>query len=132
MSVPELEPTAEEITQVETVPLSAIPVTVEGPVRVQNLPRKSAAGRTMLIGTTAVRVLHADPHRAKAVLMGISATPATILIGFTRFAFGTDTTAVVTWPTGQPFTIEAVTEVWVASDGTSTGLTMYRENWAQG
>ena len=40
--VPELEPTTDEVLQLETVPLSAIPVTVEGPIRVQELPRKSA------------------------------------------------------------------------------------------
>lgn len=132
--VPDLQPTVAEVMQVEppATPLVAVPVLIEGPVRVQQHPRKSAAGRTIPITVNAIRLLPADPHRAQVTIIGIGPAGSSILVGFQETAFSGDAAAVTTWPVGSPMPVLATTELWVASDGTSTKVSYYRENWAQG
>lgn len=137
---PDFEPDDSVVLQTEDVPLATIPVGVEGPVRVQALPRKSAGGRTLpAVGVNPVMLFPADPLRAEAVL--ISSGP--MIVAFSQHAFGDDQDqpAAVIWPANVPFVCRAVTELWARSGDPDTGtpgaylpisVSAYRENWAQG
>jgi hypothetical protein len=65
---PELEPDLRDVLQVEA-PLAAMPVRIEGPVRVQELPARDRTARTISVGDTAfVQLLTADPYRKVATV----------------------------------------------------------------
>lgn len=134
----QLEPDTDEILQVEEepAPMVPIPVVVTGPTRVQELPRKSWRGRTIIaLGTTPKRILAADPHRA---LVELYAWTDAILIAPTQFSFGDDTYttqedgSAVKWPQAVVRAIHATGEVWARAATTTTDLSVYVENWADG
>lgn len=138
----DLEPDVAEVLQVENgyeLPPYEIPVTpvcVKDVVRVQALPRKSAAARTVAIsGSAPYRILAADPHRASAILR---CSGGEMAVGFTQSSFSEEDdnfTSCVVWPIDVPLPITAVTEIWVRSaevDFTAITVSLVRENWADG
>jgi len=138
----DLEPDVAEVLQVENgyeLPPYEIPVTpvcVKDVVRVQALPRKSAAARTIGVsGAAPFRLLHADPHRASLKLV---CTGGSMAVGFTQQSFSEtfdNVTNCLVWPAGVPLEIDAVTEVWVRSAVAAFAaitVSFVRENWADG
>ncbi len=130
----ELQPDTGEVLQEEPQQYTAIPVCVEdvqGPVRVQALPRKTGSTRTRTVGTTrAVPVLEADPRRAQAVLMSMDQE---MLVGFSE-ASAQDPSTMSLWPAGVPFVITAVVDVYVlcAVESETTQVSITTELWAAG
>lgn len=129
----EPEPDIEDVLQVEDDGLTAVPVCLtetRTPVRVSVLPRVGGATRTRTIGTTApgVRVLTADPRRARAVLMCIDQA---MYVAYSKAA-AEDLSTMAVWPAGTPLTIEAVTEVWVIADTAAAAVSIITEVWADG
>lgn len=132
----QMDPDDAEILQSEDVPLTAVPVVIQGPVRVQQLPRKSPGARTLVVTSAPQLIFPADPHRASCVLLSAGA----FVVGFspTGFGDGDQQPAAVLWQAGIPFRTEAVTEIWVISaeaddNGAILPVTIgcYRENWSQ-
>jgi len=67
----DLTPDTDAVYQEEAAParMTPIPVVTEGPVRVQQLPTRSAGMRTYdLTPTVPQRILDADPRRRRALL----------------------------------------------------------------
>jgi len=117
----------EEVLQEEPdyVPLQAVPVTVCGPVGVQNVPSRAGASfNRLLVATEDVRVLlSADPRRRIARL-----------ICGQSFAVGSDQSSVTqgvaaVWPANTVCEITHGEEVWV--DVTvDAAISVMVENWA--
>lgn len=133
MSEVELQPETEEVLQAEhdeDYATVVVPVCVEeikSPVRTQALPRKTGSTRTRSIGAKPVRVLTADPYRAKAVLTSTSA----FSFSFSG-ANASDTSMMSWWPANTPCVIECVTDVWVVVGDTTADVSITTERWAAG
>lgn len=130
----ELQPDTGEVLQEEPQRYTAIPVCVEdvqGPVRVQSLPRKAGSTRTRTVGATrVVQVLEADPRRASALLMSVDQA---MYVAFSEAA-AQDPSTMSLWPAGIPFPVTAVVDVYVlcAVDAQTTQVSVTTELWAAG
>jgi hypothetical protein len=125
----ELQPDELEALQAETP--SAAPaalVTIEGPVRVQDLPRKQAASVTRTIGTVAKKYLSADHRRASVKIMSIGQN---VLIAF-NLASAADPSTMAEWPAGTAYTLTADSDVWLAAKTSTTQVSIITEYWATG
>ena len=114
----------EDVLQAEDahVPMTAIPVVVEGPTRVQQLPTRSAGMRSYDLTTEPVRVLEGDPRRRQALL----SASAAILVGPTQAAAN----AGAQLQSGNLPPLTTSDEVWArAVTGTAT-LGVINEQWA--
>lgn len=128
---PELEPTPGELLQ-EEPPLTAIPVAVDGPVRVTELPARNGGSGTVVVdatGATAApshHVLRDNPKRKRAWL--VAAAP---------FQFGSSQALAVsgsaaTWPANVPLEIDHYGDVWVAAPaGQAVTVTFVISVWAR-
>ncbi len=127
--VDDINPDKDDVVQVEEIPLSeAVPVQVEGPVRVQLLPRKGGTTFTKTLTTSPQRLLAADHRRAKATLMSIGQN---LLVSLSQ-ASAQDASRMALWPQNFPFVVEADTEVWAASSTSTTVVSVTTELWAEG
>lgn len=130
----DLQPDLGEVLQEEVdgtneeIPVS---VTVEGPVRVQNLPEKAGSTKTVLIAAVParpVRVLQADHRRSRVVLMALD--------GSFCFAFNAaskETPATMAWwPPGVPYIHSGDDEVWISAFTTAVNVTVIAGRWAVG
>lgn len=125
----ELDPRAEPADLVQDVPHTAVmlpaPVVVQGPVRVQELPRTSSGMHTVTVGTTPKRVLTADPRRAKALLVSRTAdmyfggSQAEALGGYGAW-----------WPLGTVLPLHHCDEVWISAVSGTTDITVITESWS--
>lgn len=133
MESSDLEPDAPEVLQEEAA-LTRVPVAIDGPVRVQALPRKAASTMTRPVTSLrAVRLLTADHYRASAVLVGDVAF---------RVAFGEaaaqSAASMALWPGLEPLVVTAAVEVWVSCDADGSGdpvpaqVSVVTERWAVG
>ena len=120
-------PTPAELTQDElpAPALPSVPVVVQGPTRVQQLPRVSGGSKTVSVGTTPVRVLGADPRRAEVQLYSWD----------NDLAYGESqgeaaSVYAARWPKGVTKTIRHTGELWLASATATTSVTLDVENWA--
>lgn len=104
----------------------AIPVRVEGPVEVRQMPARSSATRNVAVTSAEpVRLLHADLTRRRAY---IRAQTQSIYLAFTREeAAGTDCWLMAA--TDPPLAIESACEMWVRAVGTATVAQAISENW---
>ena len=111
MSSPvDLQPDTGEVLQEEQTALTAIPVCVrevESPVRVQTLPRKSAATMTKALTTRPIQVLWADHWRGRAALC----CTTDFLVAFSEASCQADTSMAL-WPADVPLELTATCEVW--------------------
>jgi hypothetical protein len=125
----DLIPDTDDVLQEEAapVPMTPIPVVAEGPVRVQELPARSAGWRTYdLLPTEAVKVLEADPRRRRAV---IQATGDAIMLGGSQAG----ATAGARFGAGVLLEITTCDEVWARSVTTPPAactLGVMNEQWA--
>lgn len=121
-----------DVEQTEELPPLApvaVPVQVDGPVRVQQVPTVAADARTYILGDAATKILGRDPRRSVAILMAATgAVP--FLFGYSQAAADAGTAAA--WPAGLALPLHSNEEVWVRSGtpGTPVTLTVVAENWA--
>lgn len=129
MTYVDLQPDDLEVLQAETpevVPAAA--VIVQGVVRTQDLPRKSAASRNRSLGTGMTKLLAADDRRAMVRLMSIGAT---MQVAFSQ-ASTQDPSMCIQWPANTPLEITASCEVWAAALTGTTIVSIMTEYWATG
>jgi hypothetical protein len=128
----ELQPDTREVLQEEpyVMPVQGA-VSVQGPVRVQALPRKGGATRTRLVpAARAVQVLAADHRRARVTLMSLDKE---MLVGFSEAATQ-DESSMSAWPVNVPFVCDATVDVYLQSgdDTDSTRVSITTELWSEG
>ncbi len=123
----DLQPDDLEALQAENEPGPTVPVKIEGPVRTQALPRKSAATRTRVITTAAQLLLSADHRRASATLI----SPDGFLFAFTQNS-AQDASTMAAWPADVPYTVTADVAVYAAAATGTTSLSIITEYWATG
>lgn len=126
----DLQPDELEALQAEppTGPEPAVRVIIDGPIRTQDLPRKSAASRTRTLTTTVQKILSADHRRASARIISIGQP---ILIAFNS-ASASDPSTCGVWPANLAFVLTADSELWVGSQTGTTSLSIFTEFWATG
>lgn len=146
---PVTEPDDATVEQEEVAPsLTCIPVVVEGPVRIQELPAKAAGYRRVVASTTEPKkVLGRDPRRRRMVLQVYDAAGAThgVFYGASRteVAPGDNGAAPpyaarlgVTLPAGgvpvaSPLLeLTGMDELWVLADTAVCDLSIAAEQWA--
>lgn len=127
-TVPELQPDELDVLQAETDDMPSVRVSVDGPVRTQDLPRKAGATFTKTIGTTPIRLLTQDHRRAQVRLMSIGQS---MLVAFSS-AMAQDASRMALWPANVAFTMNNDSEVWVASATATTSISVITEMWATG
>lgn len=123
----DLQPDEIEALQAEDGPVPAAEVCIRTPVRVQLLPRKSAAVRTRTIGTAPVRVLSDSPMRASATVMASAA----IQFAF-NFNAANDASTMAAWPANVPYTLTATSELWISAAAGTATVSVISEFWANG
>lgn len=105
----------------------AVPVRHDGPVRTQTLPTSSGVSRNFLVtGPDPVKILNADPRRARAVVI---CTGAAIFIGPDKNAVAGSLAA--RWPVALALTITDQEAWYVLADaaGTST-VSVITSQWS--
>jgi len=108
-----------ELFDPESVPL-AIPVRVEGSVRVEPEPGRTLTARQFLapVAPDSVQVLFDDPRRASATLVALDND---LLLGVNRGD------PIAQWPVGVPLVTAASGPLWVRAVGAATNVTVVTE-----
>jgi hypothetical protein len=127
----ELQPDVVEVLQTEE-PAGVEPVVKveqQGPVRVQELPRKAASTRTVVAQAlpTPFRLLRPNPRRASAIIVA----DAAILVAFNP-ASAQDASTMANWPADTPLPITHTADVWVAAETGTASVSVLVEYWATG
>lgn len=130
----DLQPDVGEVLQEEAPYVMQMKgcVTVQGPVRTQELPRKGGANKTRTVGDLkAVQVLEADKRRGWAVLISMDQE---MYVSFTETSMEEPSVSATVWPKGVPFEVPASVDVWVkcAATGQSTRVSVATALWAEG
>lgn len=130
MTEPQLEPDMDEVLQEEhDYAPPSVAVDVCGPVRIQALPRKGGATRTVqLDAVTARQVLTADPRRGRALLVSFDED---FLVAYSATA-ATAPATMARWPKRVPLEVAATVEVYVMAQANTTSLSVLQEAWAMG
>lgn len=130
-----LMPDTDELLQVEepSVPITPIPVVVEGQVRMQELPSPQVVVVQVFCDSTGgfiqpQRLLGEDPRRRMARIVGDSQK---IRVGTSQKQVMSPDTCLL-WPSGLPLPITGKTEIWVAADTATTRVSAICEQWANG
>jgi hypothetical protein len=127
---PEFQPDLPVVLQIEGQYGTEPPVNVKvvGPVRTQDMPLKSGATFTKVVGTTPIRLLFPDHRRAQATIISIGQN---MLIAFSN-ASAQDPSRMALWPANVAFTHPGATELWVASATATTSVAVLTGLWATG
>lgn len=113
MTTIDTTPEPDDIVQDETPDMTTIPVCVEGPVQVRELPAVRAGYSTeMGVGTIGVRLLPFEPRRKSAVIIPVTNA---IWISGSQAGAQMGAAASVYVPAGTPFTICGLDQVWACS-----------------
>ncbi|MFJ3812582.1 hypothetical protein ACIPWE_40265 [Streptomyces sp. NPDC090073] len=128
----ELQPDVGEVLQEEpyNMPVTG-EVSVCGPVRTQELPRKAGATKTRTVGDTQyVCLLDNDYRRGFMTVMSMDAE---MYFGFTEASMQAST-AMSVWPKAVPLTLPISSELWVqcAESGKTTRVSVTTGLWAAG
>jgi hypothetical protein len=133
-------PDAEDVEGLETdasLFIPTVPVRIEGPARVQQLPSELGDARTIKLkpsrsitansaGDTTARQ-NADPRRKRMVLLS---TDKPFFYGLNQESVEGGTAAL--WPINTALVIEHSNQFWLASaDAAGTTLTVIREDWTR-
>lgn len=128
----DLQPDVGEVLQEEPYKMAVTgEVAVCGPVRTQELPRKSGATKTrVVLDTKYVQVLENDPRRGFMLVMSMDAE---MYFGFSEAAMQ-DPSAASVWPKGVPLPLAVAAELWVqsAESGKTTRVSVTTGLWATG
>lgn len=120
-----MEPSLNEVQQVEEGQAYILPVKICEPTETRELPSKRVATRTVpILGTAASKVLSADPRRKVATIIGRTSD---IMLGSTQAQAQLNGAWI---PGVVPFVISSVGEVWAMGDGGSTDVSVIEEYWA--
>lgn len=125
---PEITPELDEVHQQEHVPeaaVPAVPVHVDGPVRVQQLPTRVAAMRTVPIDTTAQPIAGKDRRRSSITLLSPDQTFHVALTQSDAQAM-----AGMDWPSGVPLRLTHCLGVYVRAKTAAGSLSFVIEQWA--
>lgn len=127
----DLQPDTLEVLQEEPEYVMSVQgcVTVRGPVRTQELPRKSGSTRTVSLGTSPKRLLTADHRRAWARLRALDA--ADVAYAFNEASAGELATSYEL-PAGEAEDLDATTELWVRAVTGTARVALATANWADG
>lgn len=128
----DLQPDVGEVLQEEpyTMPVTG-EVSICGPVRTQELPRKSGATKTRTVGdTTYVQLLDNDARRGFMLVMSMDAE---LYFGFSEASMQASS-AMSVWPKGVPLTLPVAAELWVlcAEATKTTRVSVTTGLWAAG
>lgn len=127
-------PTTEEVMQRdggESVPLPTLPVEVQGPVRVQVMPRrgKQTFSTFAVKAGVPIPLISMVPTRAQATII---ATTDDLWLGPNRGAVDTTggvvPSAAVLWPPSLPFVTESSAELWACSTADQS-ISILTESW---
>lgn len=128
----DLQPDVGEVLQEEPYKMAVTgEVSVCGPVRTQELPRKNGATKTRVVGDTAyVQLLDNDPRRGFMLVMSMDAE---LYYGFTEASMQASS-AMSVWPKGVPLTLPVAAELWVmcAEAAKTTRVSVTTGLWAVG
>jgi hypothetical protein len=123
----------EEVLQeeVQHQAIAPVPVTVEGPVRTQQLPNQVYVSRTMLNvpSTVATLILSHEDRRSRAVLISIDQP---MYVGRTPGEVESGIAAV--WPDGVPYEVRSGQSVYAmcaAGGNTTTTISFHAEYWTR-
>ena len=132
MTTSELQPDVEEVLQEEPYKMAVQgEVSICGPVRTQELPRKGGATKTKVVTDTAyVQVLDNDMRRGFVLVMSMDAE---LYFGFGE-ASKQAVTAMSVWPKGVALPVPVASELWVqcAEAGKTTRVSVTTGLWAAG
>lgn len=120
-------PTNEEVYQAETPVAPTVPVEVQGPVQVDELPARSGGCFAVTASTAPLRLLGNDPRRKRAVVISIDQN---IYIGNTSSQVLMPSGAAL-WPQDVALELQNSDEWWVAAASSTTTVTVIVENWAR-
>lgn len=123
---PDLSPDPDEVLQVEA-PEPTVRVKIEGPTRVQILPRTSGGIRGVTVGTTPVRLCVGDPHRAAAHIL--TDDVAVRIAGSQQELTGGQPGKL---GAGKSFDWDVVDELWAMTETGTTTVTVVQKRWADG
>jgi hypothetical protein len=124
-------PSWDEVEQREGIgefPILAVPVHLDGPAQVQQLPPRTSVLRSLAVTNAgAVELLAKDPRRARAVIIAVGDG---IVLGLdsngaasTGFGFR--------WPAGLPLEVRGWSRVMVsAQTGAGAVVSVLAESWA--
>ena len=111
------------------LPISNVPVTVDGPIQVHQLPARSAGMRNWTGITTATRVGNNDGRRKRAVLLVYSATATDyVIIGTNQNE--ADSNYGFRLAPGIPLEITHQEEIYAKANAAGVVLSVINENWA--
>lgn len=127
----DFQPDTREVMQMEAdYSTSVIPVCVtevKSPIRVQELPRKQGATRTITVPSTSyMQVLKADHFRAKVTLMSQTED---FYVAFNSQA-AEDVSRMSIWPARVPFPITVTSAIFVRAFQNTTPISITTELWA--
>lgn len=127
MSTDDLTPDIEDVLQEQPapVPMTPIPVVLEGPADTRQLPTRSPGMATLDLTVDPTRVLQDDPRRSRAILQ---VAGDAVILGTSQSAA---THAGARLADGTTVTLTTSGEVWArAGTGTAT-LSVISEQWAR-
>lgn len=128
----DLQPSVGDVLQEEPYQMPVTgEVSVCGPVRTQELPRKGGATKTRSVSDTAyVQMLENDPRRGFMMVMSMDRE---IYYAFNETSMQA-TTAMSVWPKAVPLVMPIAAELWVmcAETGQSTRVSVTTGLWAAG
>lgn len=130
----DLQPDTSEVLQEEPEYVMSVQgcVSVKGPVRTQELPRKGGATRTRIVNDTKyVQLLEADKRRGRLTVMSMDAE---MYVGFSEASMQAPDSAAGVWPKGVPLIVTAAVDVFVmcAEAAKTTRVSVFPELWAEG
>lgn len=131
MTSTEFNPDVQEVFQAETVTPTAIPVCLEEPVRVQELPAKSAGFKSVdLVVGQSVKILERDPRRKRAVLVAYDFTSQSkgVFIGVDQQAALSPYAALL--PLSNSLTLTTFDDVWASAVTSPCSITVINEQWS--
>lgn len=132
MTTNDLQPDVGEVLQEEPYQMAVTgEVSVCGPVRTQELPRKSGATKTRVVSDTKyVQLLENDPRRGFMLVMSMDRE---LYYGFSEASMQ-DPSAMSVWPKGVPLPLPVAAELWVqcAEAAQSTRVSVTTGLWAAG
>lgn len=117
------------------MPIPAVPVHVDGPVQVHQLPPRMSTIGTLLLdaagaGVQPVELLPKDLRRTTATILA----DVPIIIGTTKLAtIAKGATSPATggyWPANVPLTIRGSSQFWVSAVAAAAKVTVLAESWA--
>jgi hypothetical protein len=123
------EERADAVLQDESPDRVVVPVTLDEPVNVRELPAISAGMTRKTLDTSGERILAADPKRKSATIVSLDqALYLGMDAGNVNAAMGSPNGA--RWPVSTPLVLTTCDEVWASSVTSTTTLTIIIEKWA--